>query len=98
MFCFHFILQLSFNEVFFGNCYSEIDLCGLMSYTCTCVLLLGVDSPRTESSSGGILPSTRNISVKLFGDRVNEFDQSRSVMHMTFGQFLDHDITRTAGW
>lgn len=53
----------------------------------------GVDAPRV-AKSGNALPSARKVSNAIF-----KMDSSKSgtntMMFMTFGQFLDHDITHT---
>ena len=53
----------------------------------------GVDTPR-RSVSGSDLPSPRLLSTSLASDLRNE-DQRHSYITMTFGQFIDHDITHS---
>ena len=53
----------------------------------------GVDSPRV-SITGLSLPSPRLLSTRLAPDLSNE-DPRHSFITMTFGQFVDHDITHS---
>jgi len=53
----------------------------------------GIDTPR-KSTNGGALPSSRLISTSLAKDFNNE-DQRYTYLSMTFGQFVDHDITHS---
>lgn len=55
----------------------------------------GYNSPR-ESHSEAPLPSARKISEKLYQLEAKKKDPIYTLMHMTFGQFLDHDLDRTA--
>ena len=47
------------------------------------------------SSDGGSLPNVRTLVSKLFGDTESP-SHLATVLHMRFGQFLDHDMDRTA--
>ncbi|XP_033725362.1 peroxidasin-like [Pecten maximus] len=53
------------------------------------------DTPRIDSVAGGLLPSARDVSVKVF--RHFEFNNHPTHTHMlmAMGQFIDHDLTFT---
>jgi len=53
----------------------------------------GIDTPR-RGTNGGPLPTSRLVSTSLAKDFNNE-DQRYSYLSMTFGQFVDHDITHS---
>jgi len=53
----------------------------------------GVDTMR-QSFIGGSLPSARLLSTKLATDLRNQ-DQKHTYITMTFGQFVDHDLTHS---
>ena len=55
--------------------------------------LSGIQEPRTGKYQE--LPSARAVSVVFFTDHDVE-SHVHTLMHMTFGQFLDHDLARTA--
>ena len=48
-----------------------------------------------EAEFGDPLPDARDVSRGLFVEGDNP-SHVHSFMHMTFGQFVDHDLTRTA--
>lgn len=50
--------------------------------------------PRTKSSSGAELPSSRKVSRAVAGDEVEE-SQYLTALGVTFGQFIDHDLAHT---
>ena len=54
----------------------------------------GIDVPRRDRN-GHPLPSARTVSVALFEDK-DRPSHVHNVLYVTFGQFLDHDMTRTA--
>ncbi len=54
----------------------------------------GYNSPRM-SQSGDPLPSARKISEKLYQRKPERKDPIHTLIHATFGQFLDHDMTLT---
>ena len=56
--------------------------------------LVGMESMR-RSVLGGPLPGARSVSLHLFPD-VDRPDTKRTFFLMSFGQFLDHDLTHTA--
>eukprot|EP00092_Neocalanus_flemingeri_P012666 GFUD01013650.1.p1 GENE.GFUD01013650.1~~GFUD01013650.1.p1 ORF type:complete len:825 (+),score=137.26 GFUD01013650.1:131-2605(+) len=53
----------------------------------------GIDTPR-RSTNGGPLPSSRLVSTSLAKDFNNQ-DQRYTYLTMTFGQFVDHDLTHS---
>ena len=53
-----------------------------------------IDEPRV-AKSGRSLPSARLVSLNLY-DEKEDLSPVITLLHMTFGQFLDHDIARTA--
>jgi len=55
----------------------------------------GFDKPRV-ASDGGQLPGAREVSLILAPDK-HEPNPRYTLLVMQFGQFLDHDLTRTAG-
>ena len=55
---------------------------------------VGMESMR-RSVLGGPLPGARSVSLHLFPD-VDRPDTKRTFFLMSFGQFLDHDLTHTA--
>ncbi len=55
----------------------------------------GFDKPRV-AGDGNPLPSAREVSILLAPDK-NSPNRRYTLMAMQFGQFLDHDLTRTAG-
>ncbi|XP_069139876.1 chorion peroxidase-like isoform X2 [Argopecten irradians] len=55
----------------------------------------GIDSPRTRAENGSLLPSPRLISNTLHSSSTSWKSPSFTIMYMSFGQFLDHDITST---
>ena len=57
-------------------------------------MLPGVSTPRL-SKEDGWLPSAREISNKVHLDTYAESD-SYTMLIMSWGQFVDHDITATA--
>ena len=55
---------------------------------------LGISTPRFTGANGQPLKGARFISNTLFkGD--NPLDNRFTIMLMQWGQFIDHDITRT---
>ncbi|KAF0306654.1 Peroxidase [Amphibalanus amphitrite] len=52
----------------------------------------GVFAPRSLSAAGGLLPDPRAVSLGVFRSD-GEVDQQRTVSVVTFGQFVDHDIS-----
>ena len=54
----------------------------------------GIEVPR-KSQSGKDLPSPRKVSLDIFED-IPRPSGVHTVMHMTFGQLLDHDLDKTA--
>ena len=56
--------------------------------------IAGIGEPR-QAKNGLPLPSARLVSQTLFQD-MDRPSAVVTVMHMTFGQLLDHDIGRTA--
>ncbi|OWF41499.1 Peroxidase-like protein [Mizuhopecten yessoensis] len=56
----------------------------------------GIDSPRIRADNGAILPSARLVSNTLHNAGRTHTSESFTVMYMSFGQFLDHDLTSTA--
>ena len=63
------------------------------SYTAGCIAT-GIESMR-RSVLGGALPTARQASLHLFPD-FDRPDDKMTLVLMTFGQFTDHDLTRTA--
>ena len=60
------------------------------------VYFAGIDSPRKNGVLGKPLPSARVVSNKIHRPSGRtSFDPHLTVMHMSFGQFLDHDIVAT---
>ena len=57
--------------------------------------IIGISSPRSTSVYGGKLPSPRAITVKVHTD-AQAPDHVATVLVMSWGQFLDHDISHTA--
>uniref|UniRef100_A0A914UMF8 Peroxidase n=1 Tax=Plectus sambesii TaxID=2011161 RepID=A0A914UMF8_9BILA len=53
-----------------------------------------VNSPRSVGVSGRLLPSPRKITTTVFGLASHESNE-RTIWMMQWGQFLDHDISRT---
>ena len=53
----------------------------------------GVSAPRV-ASDGSALPNPRLITKVLMPD-IKEYDSKRSSMHMSWGQFVAHDILKT---
>ena len=58
------------------------------------ILITGIDAPRRDKN-GDPLPSSRLVSLELFADR-DRPSHVHTTLYVTFGQFLDHDMTRTA--
>ncbi len=54
----------------------------------------GIDVPR-RAKDGGDLPSARTVSLEVFKDQ-DRPSHVHTSLYVTFGQFLDHDMTRTA--
>ena len=54
----------------------------------------GTSKPRTNSSSGKLLPSARKVSREVGGVKENPSDYI-TALGVTFGQFIDHDIAFT---
>ncbi|XP_043190039.1 peroxidase-like [Amphibalanus amphitrite] len=52
----------------------------------------GVFAPRSLSAAGGLLPDPRAVSLGVFHSD-GEVDQQRTVSVVTFGQFVDHDLS-----
>ena len=65
----------------------------LLQYNACCVAT-GIESMR-RSVLGGALPTARQASLHLFPD-FDRPDDKMTLVLMTFGQFTDHDLTRTA--
>ena len=59
-----------------------------------CFTQTGIDAPRRDQN-GHPLPSARRVSLLLFEDK-NKPSHVHNTLYVTFGQFLDHDMTRTA--
>jgi peroxidase len=57
-------------------------------------VLTAIEKPRV-SVTGAPLPSARLVSTTIHWD-VDAPDHIHSLMVMIFGQFLDHDLSRTA--
>ncbi|KAK3087688.1 hypothetical protein FSP39_009192 [Pinctada imbricata] len=56
----------------------------------------GYDSPRNTGTHGAKLPSARVISNILHrSTEKTDFDPHLTVMHMSYGQYLDHDLIAT---
>ncbi|CAK9289841.1 unnamed protein product [Gordionus sp. m RMFG-2023] len=53
----------------------------------------GLNNPRI-AKNGGALPNPRLITKNVFSN-VDKFHNDMTVITMTFGQFIDHDITHT---
>ena len=64
-----------------------------------CLFISGFNTLR-RAKSGKPLPSARKVSLEIFeeddGSGSNPESSYVTMMHMTFGQLLDHDITKTA--
>ena len=58
------------------------------------IFFKGISEPR-RSTTGKILPSARAISVSLF-EEVDRPSHVHTLMMTNYGQFTDHDMTRTA--
>ena len=56
--------------------------------------LPGINLPRS-SKSGRMLHSARSVSLSILQGE-SSLSHVHTVMHQTFGQFLDHDMDRTA--
>ncbi len=54
----------------------------------------GIDVPR-RAGNGEELPSARRVSLEVFEDH-DRPSHVHTNLYVTFGQFLDHDMTRTA--
>ena len=54
----------------------------------------GISSPRSTGVDGQPLEGTRFISTQLFRGN-NPTDDRHTTWVMQWGQFLDHDVTRT---
>ena len=57
-------------------------------------LSIGIDESR-RARSGRELPSGREVSFTTFADS-DRPHSAITFLHMTFGQFVDHDLDRTA--
>ena len=68
----------------------------LLYYSSLCFRVLGIERPR-ESVDGTSLPSARKVSLEIHPDLPTMASNSPvfTLMHMTFGQFLVHDIDLT---
>ncbi len=56
---------------------------------------LGVEAARRSAEDGHLLPAPRLLSLNLFSD-IDRPNKIHTLMLMIWGQFLDHDLTRTA--
>ncbi|XP_069110183.1 peroxidase-like protein [Argopecten irradians] len=56
----------------------------------------GIGSPRQKARNGGILPSARKVSNLVFkANSGPKQSPDKTVMVMAWGQFVDHDFTKT---
>ena len=56
----------------------------------------GVNIPRLKSVKGEPLPNARNISNVIHkGDKCLSSERHLTIMYMSWGQFLDHDLVGT---
>ena len=66
-----------------------------VAHNCVCYLsLIVIDEPR-RAISGNALPSARAVSVNIFEDK-DVASHVHTLLMINYGQFLDHDFTRTA--
>ena len=54
----------------------------------------GIEEPK-KAKNGKDLPSARNVSLTIFEDLYRP-SGLHTMLHMTFGQVLDHDMDKTA--
>ena len=59
------------------------------------IFITVVESSRVSVADGKPLPDARAVSLLIFQER-ELLSPAVTLMHMTFGQLLDHDIGRTA--
>ncbi|KAJ8305384.1 hypothetical protein KUTeg_015929 [Tegillarca granosa] len=55
----------------------------------------GIDSPRTRSKSGDMLPSPRLISENVFRQKDDNLNSRLTLLVMSWGQFAEHDVIFT---
>ncbi len=62
---------------------------------CKCFNFLVIQESRTSVVNGDPLPGARDVSLLIYEEK-ESLNPAVTLLHMTFGQILDHDIARTA--
>lgn len=73
---------------------SEMSCSELYSILTSKRVCTGISEPRA-ARDGSPLPSVRKVSTVIYEAVTDRLSEVHTVLHMTFGQMLDHDTDRT---